>query len=111
MAPTSTPPPSLAGIWIWKGYATGQGLATMQGNLPNVSLLNALSGSVQITTNSFAAMVQISGNTCPPSFNVQAVNGGQVSISVNTSVMSCRFIVTDPGTGSSNTINYTNTST
>ena len=83
----------------------------MQGNLPNVALLNALNGTVQITTNSFAATVQISGNTCPPSFNVQPISGGQVNISVNNSVMSCQFTVTDPGTGSSNTINYTNTNT
>lgn len=110
-APSPSQAPSLSGIWIWKGFATGQGSAQIQGNIPNVALLNALSGSVQITTNSFASMVQISNNTCPPSFNVQAGNGGLVSLSVNNSVMNCQFTVTDPTTGSTNTVLYSNTST
>jgi len=80
----------------------------MQGNLPYVSLLNALNGTVAITTNSFAATASISASTCPASFNVKAANNGTVSFSVNNSVTDCQFTITDPITDSSVVIQYSN---
>ena len=105
--PTPTPTPSpLGGDWSWTSIA-GQ-IFQIEGVLPNIPLINAASGPVTIST--FATdVVTITNNTCPSSFGVLPGNNGLITFTVNNPVTSCSFTATDPSTGYSVNVVYTNT--